>query len=85
MDFIVRSSTTKKGQPRFLSSISCLVLGLASTRTCVSYFSLNNFRINSWFLECLVEVFMANDCQSAVEFAPLDSAEVAALLNDDVS
>ena len=67
-DFIVRSST-KKGSAHQIPQFHQLS-GAWDSMAQDSWFlydSSNNFRFNSWFLECLVEVFKANDCESAVD------------------
>ena len=55
MDFIVRSLTTKKGWPRFVSSISCLVLRLAWTRTHGS------LSVCLKFSKCIFKVLQTNE------------------------
>ena len=67
-DFIVRNSTTKKGRQRYLlfHQLSSAWVSMDQDSWFL-YDSSDYFRINSWFFECLVEVFKANDCKSTAD------------------
>jgi hypothetical protein len=69
-DFIVRNSTTKKGRPRILISISFLALGLAWTRSRGSFmimqiiFGLTHGSLSNWLSfsrQMTVKVLLTNE------------------------